>query len=155
MADESLTYRLLYLLFATAKRTNVLIDDVYAQLGLSHALADVLWQLDPQIAAPSMQELAGKLHCDPSTVTFLIDRLEERQLVARQVNPADRRAKLVALTPAGRGARQILVDAMTTRSPLARLSTNEQQQLHDLLMKAQGTSELPPLDDGVGADLGA
>lgn len=36
-------------------------------------------------------------------VTYLVDRLEERRLVARAPHPDDRRARLVALTERGRG----------------------------------------------------
>ena len=42
-----------------------------------------------------MRHLASLLKCDPSNVTFLVDRLEERGLVERQTDPADRRVKLV------------------------------------------------------------
>lgn len=37
-----------------------------------------------------------------STLTSILDRLEERRLIARKSNPQDRRSLLVAITPAGR-----------------------------------------------------
>ena len=42
--------------------------------------------------------------CEPSHLTGLVDKLEERKLVIRKVDPNDRRSKLVSLTrePGGR-----------------------------------------------------
>src|SRR6202008_610223 len=49
-----------------------------------------------------MREMAARLMCDASNVTGVADRLEERGLVERRVDPADRRGKLLALTDRGR-----------------------------------------------------
>lgn len=51
---------------------------------------------------PSQKELAEFLRLDPSQVVALIDELEGRKLVRRAVDPADRRAKVVEVTAAGR-----------------------------------------------------
>ena len=48
-----------------------------------------------------MGSLAQSFHCDASTMTWLVDRLEERGLVERRMLPSDRRVKAVALTPRG------------------------------------------------------
>jgi len=85
-----------------------------------------------------MCHLASLLNCDPLNVTFLVDRLEERGLVERQTDPADRRVKLVGLTTAGVHIRNQIVRAAATRSPLARLSPADQQRLHQLLAAATG-----------------
>jgi len=99
-------------------------------------LADALWQLDPAAPPPSMRRLAAGLRCDPSTVTFLADRLLERGLIEVRVDPSDRRRKAVTLTAQGARARQRLLAAVATRSSLSRLSPEEQQQLHRLLSRA-------------------
>ena len=39
--------------------------------------------------------------CDPSFVTNIADQLEKRGLATRESDPADRRVKRIALTPAG------------------------------------------------------
>ena len=109
--------------------------DVLAELELTEALADVLWQLGSVSLAVPMRDLAGRLRCDPSNVTFLADRLEERGLVERRPNPSDRRVKLLALTPAGLAVRARIVQAAATSSPLARLSPADQQRLCRLLDK--------------------
>jgi DNA-binding MarR family transcriptional regulator len=135
-AEESLLYALLDLGFALADRTNELVADVLRELELTIPLANALWKLNPGTPAPSMREIAASLRCHPSTVTFLADRLQERELVERVVNPANRRSSTLVLTPKGVEVRRRLVEAMATRSPMARLSTAEQRQLHRLLSKA-------------------
>ena len=47
-----------------------------AELELTEALGDVLWQLGAVSEAVPMRDLADRLQCDPSNVTFLADRLE-------------------------------------------------------------------------------
>ncbi len=51
---------------------------------------------------PSMNELAKLLELDKSSVTGLVDRAEQRGLVARIPSTADRRSVRVALTDRGR-----------------------------------------------------
>jgi DNA-binding MarR family transcriptional regulator len=46
-------------------------------------------------------ELADRLSVDDTTATRLVDRLEQLGLAERRSEPGDRRAILVALTPAG------------------------------------------------------
>jgi DNA-binding MarR family transcriptional regulator len=135
-AGEPLIYALVDLVLGLSDRTLALIADVLHELDLTQPLADALWQLDPQAPAPSMRELAHKLRCDPSTVTFLADRLEAKNLAAREVDPGNRRVKTLHLTPHGRKARNTLVAAITTRSPIARLTPEDQHRLHQLLTVA-------------------
>ncbi len=115
-----------------------MIDELLAQLDLTAPLANALWHLDPSAPALPMRELASRLSCDPSTVTFLADRLEERGLLQRRVDPKNRRVKLLILTTKGQRARGALVERMATGSPIARLPVRDQQQLHRLLAKALG-----------------
>ncbi len=50
----------------------------------------------------SAGELARILHLDPSTLTGILRRLEERGLLARRADPADARRMRLGLTPRGR-----------------------------------------------------
>jgi DNA-binding MarR family transcriptional regulator len=50
----------------------------------------------------SQQAIAASLQIPPSRMVVLVDALEERGLVLRVANPADRRAYALRLTPAGR-----------------------------------------------------
>ena len=136
-----LIYALVDLTFAAAHRTNALVSKVLAELEISHPLANALWKLDPDGEAPSMKELAAGLRCDPSTVTFLADRLEEKGLVRRRVNPRNRRVKTLLLTAKGRDYRRRLVLAMATHTPAALLAPEEQEQLYRLLSKAMAASD--------------
>ena len=51
----------------------------------------------------SQRELAQCLHFDASNVTDIVDRLEARGLVARTIDPTDRRVRRLVLTAGGRG----------------------------------------------------
>ena len=108
---------------------------ILAELELTEALGDVLWQLGAVGEAVPMRDLADRLQCDPSNVTFLADRLEERGLIERRPDLSDRRVKLLALTTAGLAVRTRIVQAAATRSPRARLSPADQQRLCRLLDK--------------------
>ena len=108
---------------------------VLAELELTEVLGDVLWQLGAIGQAVPMRDLADRLQCDPSNVTFLADRLEERGLIERRPDLSDRRVKLLALTTAGLAVRMRIVQAAATSSPLARLSLADQQRLCRLLEK--------------------
>ena len=140
MDGESLTYQLLRLVHAMDDATDAGIQDVLTELGLTHPLADALWQLDPAAPAPSMRQMAVRLRCDPSTVTFLADRLQQLSYVTRTAARGDRRTKVLELTDRGREARRRLVDAATTRTPLARLTPAEQRRLHTLMTRAMASS---------------
>lgn len=88
----------------------------------------------------AQRELAEALSIHPSDMVALVDDLRERRLVRRDVDPADRRRKLVSLTPAGR---RLLVtatadsDGVASRL-LAALEPHEQRTVLDLLRRALG-----------------
>lgn len=119
-----------------AAQATSLAADVIRDLDLTDALATALWRLDPGLPPPSMRDLAATLNCDASTVTFLVDRLEERRLIARQPVAADRRRKVITLTQQGIAARRKLIDALSDSSPLAALPWQDQRQLSELMAKA-------------------
>ncbi|MBU3064609.1 MarR family transcriptional regulator [Nocardia sp. NEAU-G5] len=81
-----------------------------------------------------MRRIADHLHAEPSNVTMIIDRLEDRGLVERRPAPGDRRVKLVAATPAGLAIAADLRARMPfAAAPLARLTTEQRQSLRELL----------------------
>jgi DNA-binding MarR family transcriptional regulator len=51
---------------------------------------------------PTINELAGFLQLDKSSVTGLVDRAEDRGLVRRRPSPTDGRSVRVGITTAGR-----------------------------------------------------
>jgi len=111
------------------------LPPVAAALDLSPAQCHVLHVIDPGRPLP-MGRLAQTLACDKSNVTGLVDRLESRGLVRRHPSAADRRVKVLGLTPAGARLRAALVSRMTTPPPaLGRLSLDEQRTLVRLLAR--------------------
>ncbi|OEJ25737.1 MarR family transcriptional regulator [Streptomyces agglomeratus] len=103
-----------------------------ADAGLSASQAKTLGVL--RTAPASMRALATVLACDASNITGIVDRLEKRDLVRREVSPSDRRVKNVVLTTAG----EETVDAIrarmhTTHEALDALDDADRTALYDLL----------------------
>lgn len=83
-----------------------------------------------------MSRLALGLHCEPSNVTGLVDRLERRGLVERRPDAQDRRVKLIAPTEAGRElSAKVWANLSFAAEPLKGLEQEERVQLRDLLRK--------------------
>jgi DNA-binding MarR family transcriptional regulator len=94
-----------------------------------------LLSLDPTEPRP-MRQLAEAWRCDASNVTFLVDRLEERRYVRRQISSTDRRVKTVVLTPAGDVARKKILAVLAAPPPqLLKLSVAELRHLTEVLEK--------------------
>ena len=81
--------------------------------------------------------LAAAIAFDTSTIGGVIDRLEKRGLMLRRTSPADRRVRLLELTPEGEALLQTLVPAVlkTQERLLAALPT-EQRALFSALLQA-------------------
>ena len=84
---------------------------------------------------PSQRDLADFLRLDPSQVVALVDDLQARGLVAREADPADRRANVVVATPAGRVVyEQARAEAHAAEQKVfARLTGPERERLAALL----------------------
>jgi DNA-binding MarR family transcriptional regulator len=80
-----------------------LIDQTMTSAGLSLARAKVLLRLSEH-GPMNQATLAGLLGFAPRSVTDVVDALERDGLVARTEDKHDRRARIVALTPAGHDA---------------------------------------------------
>jgi DNA-binding MarR family transcriptional regulator len=95
----------------------------------------------------SQQGLADTLSLDPSNVVGLLNELEERELITRRRDPADRRRHIVELSARGEEelglayARFRLVED----DLLSALSAEERATLYDLLVRAVGVKS-PPCD---------
>ncbi len=99
-----------------------------AELNLSLAEAKALQHLELERAMP-MRELAARLHANPSNVTVIVGRLENRGLLSRELG-ADRRVKGVRLTPLGAEQRARLEARLLADHPAVRgLTPDEQHQL--------------------------
>jgi DNA-binding MarR family transcriptional regulator len=81
------------------------------ELGLTPGHLKVLAVIHPDEPRP-MGVMAEVMGCDASQMTWLIDRLEERELVERRTTPTDRRVKSIALTPRGVEVRRLILDKL-------------------------------------------
>lgn len=61
-----------------------------------------------EYAGISQKELAVKADKDQATLTKILDLLEKKQLIRREVNPRDRRSFSVVLTEAGHDLKRII-----------------------------------------------
>ncbi|MEV4577366.1 MarR family transcriptional regulator [Nonomuraea jabiensis] len=118
---------------ALAKQIEGHIRERAGALDLTAAQAVALRELTGPM---TMRELADRMSCEPSNATFVVDRLEEQGIVERRPHPGDRRAKQLVLTSEGVALRERLIDSLTEASPLARLTSEEQAALNDLLTRA-------------------
>ncbi|HEY6891148.1 MAG TPA: MarR family transcriptional regulator [Solirubrobacter sp.] len=85
---------------------------------------------------PSSQKALGeRLRKDPADMVRLIDAAEANGIVRRDLDPADRRRRVVSLTPAGEA--KLTAATQTARHVqdelLAPLSAAERVTLHELL----------------------
>lgn len=136
-------YRMIYDIY-------VLMDDgdrrVLRSFNLSTSQYNVLMLLDAE-RGWRLTDLSDRLLFDKSTVTRIIDRLEQMALVRRLADSSDRRVQRVLLTETGQRLREQAHAAhehsMVQR--MAVLDAEEQRCLLSLLVK---------LRDGLQADLG-
>ena len=91
----------------------------------------------------SQRELAQSLHFDASNVTDIVDRLEERGLVSRTIDPSDRRVRRLVVTAEGEAVRRQLFERALDEAPIQSLTSAELAQLRDLLAKIAPAVDLP------------
>ncbi|MDP9224300.1 MAG: MarR family transcriptional regulator, partial [Actinomycetota bacterium] len=91
----TLTEEIIDLVFEFVGRMGAHLDRCAAEFDLSHPQALALLRLEQP---RPMRDLAERLRCDASNITGIVDRLETRGLVKRQVDGADRRVKNLVLT---------------------------------------------------------
>lgn len=131
------------LLFAVLGMMKHHLIAAVAEMGLTPQQAHALRCLVPGAPLP-MGELAAELMCDASTVTGIVDRLEEHGLVRRQPDPGDRRVKALVVTDEGVAVRSRLWERVLAEAPhVAGLTPQQRVQLRDLLRTiiAFGASE--------------
>jgi DNA-binding MarR family transcriptional regulator len=95
----------------------------------------------------SQQALADSLSLDPSNVVALLNELEERQLITRRRDSADRRRHIVELSPKGKEELCGAYDRLGRIDDdlLSPLSARERATLYNLLVRAVG-AKTPPCD---------
>ena len=91
--------------------TNRYLSIHLAELSITEVEMHVLLHLTDrsQVTIAEVQRWFG---LRPSTLTSVLDRLERRGFVTRELNPEDRRSFLVALTPTGETVASAVVDLL-------------------------------------------
>ena len=135
-SKEELGHDLVIALGEVVTRSDAQLKATLERLDLTGPLSDAVWVLDPARPAQPMKDLAARLHCDPSSATFLVNRLTTLGLVDRVPDANDRRSTLVTVTKKGRRVRAELIDAAIEQSLLSRLSQTDQRVVLRLLRKA-------------------
>ena len=107
-----------------------------AEFGLTLSQAKVLASMGAE-GSTATGVLAAKLRVDPSNLTVLIDRLEERGALERRVDPHDRRVKSLVLTPEGLQLRAEFRERLHDYGQaFGQLSARQLEALRDLLRLA-------------------
>lgn len=123
--------------------TKSLTTSIAEEYGLSLPQVHALQLLDVDSSAP-MRELATSMHCDPSNITGITDRLETMGLAERRPSAEDRRVKTIALTDKGRQVRREMMARISTSiAPVANLDPAQQRLFCELLSRAlHGPTEI-------------
>jgi DNA-binding MarR family transcriptional regulator len=128
-----------YLLAMAGSQARHLWADMLARLNLSPSQSKVLRALDE--SGPLCQaKLAEIITVDPRNVVPLVDRLAERGLLAREVDAADRRRRVLKLTGSGQ---RLAADLATMGSDaeqdfLSPLTAAERETLRQMLLSLLG-----------------
>jgi DNA-binding MarR family transcriptional regulator len=123
-----------------AKQHITLIGD---QLGLTSLQTIALMLIDEHHPRP-MKSFCMLFHCDASNITGIIDGLEQKGMVSRQVDPKDRRIKTICLEAAGKRARQHVLEQLDANSGFLfdALTDSEAKQFMHIIEKLTAIKKL-------------
>jgi len=96
-----LDQQLCFALYSTSLAMNKLYRKLLRKLGLTYSqylVMMVLWEQDEQ----TVSALGDKLFLDSATLTPLLKRMEQAELITRNRCPDDERQVIISLTPQGR-----------------------------------------------------
>ncbi len=105
--------------------TNHYLSARFAQLSLTDLEVHVLMYLEDRPQA-SIADIQRTLALRPSTLTHVLDRLENRGYLSRRLNPNDRRSLLVLLTPDGQSVASTVVELLLEFDGAIRERVDEQ-----------------------------
>ncbi|WP_395293198.1 MarR family winged helix-turn-helix transcriptional regulator [Kitasatospora hibisci] len=101
-----------------------------ARHGLSSSQAKALGAVREPVP---MRALAGRLGCDASNVTGIVDRLESLGLANREAAAGDRRVKIVVITEQGREILHLIRGEMArTHQAFEAMSDEQRVALHSI-----------------------
>ncbi|HEX6674066.1 MAG TPA: MarR family transcriptional regulator [Actinomycetes bacterium] len=140
-ADLRLVQEVSWLMIRMTARLQANFAAIAAEAGLSATQAKLLMQLQPSEALP-MRVLAERLAYDPSNLTGVADKLEQRGAVERRPDPDDRRVKALAVTAEGVRLRDAFWERLVSDpGPLGHLSRAQLTRLEAALVEALGPAD--------------
>ena len=114
-------------------------SEVFSEFGLTPLQFGALVYLNRLTGSPGIEQntLAARLNIDRNTASVTVEQLVKSDVVVRQVNGADRRARLLSLTAKGE---RIYAEALpefraTNADVLTPLAPNERKLFMDLLVR--------------------
>ncbi len=125
-------------LHRTTHHTLHMLSAALAELNLSAAEINALANLGGGVTV-NVRQLSEKTGIRTSTLTGLLDRLENRGYLTRELDPADRRSFRLPLTEAGQAVATRVLDAVAEleRDALARLSAIQLAGYHAVITALQ------------------
>lgn len=113
------------------------VDEALQPLGLTFARYEALMLLSFTRAGElPLGKMGPRLMIHPTSVTNIVDRLEQDRLVRRRPHPTDGRVTLAAITPAGRSLAARATEAVNaTRFALGPLSEDQVGQLVEVFTR--------------------
>ena len=98
-----------------------------------YSVLKCLWKDNGQ----TVKQLAEHLYLDSSTVTGILDRMEQKGLIKKTADPKDRRALQVLLTQKGQALEEPLSQAIlnANKKALQEMNDKEYESLKELLHK--------------------
>ncbi|MBQ4649319.1 MAG: MarR family transcriptional regulator [Firmicutes bacterium] len=95
-----------------------------------------LWQNE----CKTPKEIAGKLQLENSTISGILERMEKKGLIQRQVSPADRRFVEIVLTEKGAELKEPILAIVdkTNEDVLAQMAPEQQEALKAALRTLAG-----------------
>jgi DNA-binding MarR family transcriptional regulator len=123
----------------------VRLDAAVSELGITQAEAHVLAQVARR-GATAIGTLHREFGHKRSTLTNVVDRLEQRGLVRRELNPSDRRSFVVHLTAAGEAAAKQVTGALDEleRELAARVGERELAGVDAVVRALEAAVQPPP-----------
>jgi DNA-binding MarR family transcriptional regulator len=115
------------------------VSEVVGKASLTPLQYGVLIHLSKLTGKPGIEQnrLADRLNVDRNTASLVVEQLVKKGLVERRVNGADRRARLLRLTPNGEKlyARLRPAHIAANQSILAAIGPSDRKLLIDLLIR--------------------
>ena len=128
----------LFLSLTLADRLRARYSTIAESLDLTTAQAKALTVLQADRPLP-LRALAKLIHLDPSNLTSVVDRLEERGLIERRGSTDDRRVKGLLITPAGSALADTFREQLgADLGPLAGMAPERIIALRDILRDVIG-----------------